>query len=536
MSQPEVLLVGGTKMVERHLRKALPEGTTLKVLRTMEQAIRRMAEQPTELLVLGPSMRRSLAMVTTIRRDSDQSLGLVVVYRDDQRENVKRHLKGRYTADAYVMQSKVSKEIRGALEKGLLVTEESMITAIDELHEIEELEEVPVEAVSTVSHDAEDVQTVQMDVVVGDEDAESEDATQVMEVIHSLEANADGPAEGGEGGEVLGAFELSDEGLEDEVEDLDVIDEIEEINDIEEVVAFEGGADTDVVEIGPELVVEDLSDEDAEFSFDDEITVPAELVSDDDDDDLEEIDADLLEELEPMEDSDEGLPTESLVEGLSRAAVQIDVAELEDATESEVSPVAEEAAEGSTEVVEEEVVEIDSSLLEDVAEDEPADAPADSDVEPDAAMLADMDKRRGRVRKQSSIEVISSNLSELSQMLSGLQQATAEAARLEKDNAALREQLEGAVAAADDGSAAADLTQAQADRDDANKQLEAAQSETEQVRGELTASQTELEAAQQQIGELQAQLKQIQEQQQGASARAIEAALALRKLADTLQG
>ena len=48
--------------------------------------------------------------------------------------------------------------------------------------------------------------------------------------------------------------------------------------------------------------------------------------------------------------------------------------------------------------------------------------------------------------------------------------------------------------------------------------------------------QTELEAAQQQIGELQAQLKQIQEQQQGASARAIEAALALRKLADTLQG
>jgi len=222
MSQSEVLLVGGTKMVERHLRKALPEGTSLKVLRTMEQAIRRMAEQPTDLLVLGPSMRRSLAMVTTIRRDSDQSLGLVVVYRDDQRENVKRHLEGRYTADAYVMQSKVSKEIGNALEKALAATRESMVTAIDELHEIEELEELPVEAVSNVTSDlsrdasdAQDAQTVQMDVVSAEEGDESldEDATQVMDVIQGLTADADGAAEAAAGDEVLGALELSDEVL-----------------------------------------------------------------------------------------------------------------------------------------------------------------------------------------------------------------------------------------------------------------------------------------------------------------------------------
>lgn len=588
MSQPHVLLVGGTKMVERHLRKALPESATLRVMRTMEQAMRKMAEGPTDLLVLGPSMRRALAMVTTIRRDGDMSLGLIVVYRDDQRENVKRHLEGRHTADAYVMQSKVSREINDALVKAFSDEHAAMVTAIDELHEIEDLEELPMDSVSNVTEDvsldARDVATVQMDVVaVGEVDTGlDEDATQVMEVIHGL--NADSLAEVAEGdpkGEVLGAFDLDDEVLVEEIdemeeieeveaiedveviadaeviEDADVIDDADLIEELEEIEAFEDGTDTDV-----------LSDEAAAapsagdaFGRVDEITMQTELVEEGESDGLEELDAELLEELELVDDLEEDVPTNVLVEVLDDAVVALE----EDGEELELAAADlivddgadEQVSDLDAELIEEAFLEVD--LVEedgieeaidavDVVEEAPADAagqpaaqegPAAAEglVEPESAaeagneaLLADIDSRRARVRKQSSIEQISNNLTELSSLLGSMQQATTESARLEKENTTLLAEIEALQArlADQEGTVSADqLTAAQT-------ACATAEAVADGLREELAAAQSELAAAGEQVADLRQQLQAATTAGADASANAAAVAGELRGLADRL--
>ena len=564
MSQPHVLLVGGTKMVERHLRKALPEGGKLKVMRTMEQAMRKMAEGPTDLLVLGPSMRRALAMVTTIRRDGDLSLGLIVVYRDDQRENVKRHLEGRHTADAYVMQSKVSKEIVPALTKALAAEHANMDTSIDELHEIDELEELPLEAVSNVtsdvSQDAREVATVQMDVVGSEDPIEplDEDATQVMDVIHGLNADAleEAGEEAGEG-EVLGAFDLDDDVLVDELEEIDDLEELEEIEEIEEVdeieeieeiEPFEEGTDTDVVELEPELMSSEIEMvDDEEFAPADEVTVQTELVAEGEADDLEELDAELLEELEVEEELDGDLPTTLLVESLDDAVLELDEVSDDGVIEGELVDGEPSSEELEVELLDDALIEellpeadlteqdaVEAAPVSPVAAEPVVEAAEPASAEPDVvAIIADIDDRRRRVRKQSSIEAISDNLNELSSLLGGMQQATAEAARLERDNISLRDQveaLEARLAAVDGAAISGDQLDA------AHTAREAAETALVTSREAVAALRAELDGARAEIGALQGQVQATAEAKAQAEATAAEVAEALSGLATRLLG
>jgi hypothetical protein len=109
MSQSVALLVGGTKILERALQTALP--VEVVIVATMEEATKVMGERDVALAVLGPTLRRALAMVATLRREGADYPRLIVVYRDDQRDEVKRHQRGKAVADGYVPLSRIAKEL-----------------------------------------------------------------------------------------------------------------------------------------------------------------------------------------------------------------------------------------------------------------------------------------------------------------------------------------------------------------------------------------------------------------------------------------
>lgn len=134
MSEPIALLVGGTKVLERELQNHLQ--MPLLSVATIEDAAKIIQERQTKLIVLGPTLRRALATVTTLRREGQTDPRLMVVYRDDQRDEVKRHQKGRQVADSYIVQSRIQKEVGPAIGNLLGLSGETS------------LEEIPAEALS----------------------------------------------------------------------------------------------------------------------------------------------------------------------------------------------------------------------------------------------------------------------------------------------------------------------------------------------------------------------------------------------------
>lgn len=134
MSEPIALLVGGTKVLERELQNHLQ--MPLLSVATIEDAAKIIQERQTKLIVLGPTLRRALATVTTLRREGQTEPRLMVVYRDDQRDEVKRHQKGRQVADSYIVQSRIQKEVGPAIGNLLGLSGETS------------LEEIPAEALS----------------------------------------------------------------------------------------------------------------------------------------------------------------------------------------------------------------------------------------------------------------------------------------------------------------------------------------------------------------------------------------------------
>lgn len=143
MSEAIALLVGGTKVLERELQNHLP--MPLVSVATIEEAAKILGERPTRVIVLGPTLRRALATVTTLRREGQTDPRLMVVYRDDQRDEVKRHQKGRQVADSYIAQSRIQREVGPALALMLGNSSESS------------LEEISADALTSEEIAAEDV-------------------------------------------------------------------------------------------------------------------------------------------------------------------------------------------------------------------------------------------------------------------------------------------------------------------------------------------------------------------------------------------
>ena len=614
MAQRTALLLGGTKMVERHLRRALPADVDMIEMRTIEAAMRRLEDDSVAILVFGPTLRRSLALVTTLRSDPRTSrVPLVVVYRDDQRSDVDRHLAGRYKADAYVIQSRAQRELEAAIGAAMAAPR-SDLGMPSEL-----LDALPLAAVSALTQDITQfaqaaaggqpaIETTleldAFDLVEEAGDDSSDSATQMLDVsdfadmeeIEEIEPQADlevvEPLEELGIGDLLGATAENLPQVDSVVTlgDLDVIEvELEELSDtgmranaapqanmmaiLPEELPLEE-LDAKLLDVGEVDAIEISMVDDEEMLDIDDLVVESDELTDDDDSILEDFgDIEELDEIEPFEASTEtdhetevALADEIELLDEDLAALSAEPMELEavalggssrasdiaiealDITEMEadddyddlvatgaatmveavhVEAVDVEAVDVEAVDVEElgptdELVEIDdvvevaelapAAVAPVVAAAAPTSASAPAPTAPAFATATQADTVAGesaevetvvlppqRQRHASSTELLSSNLSELTSLITKLQAALSDIDRLEGENAELRAELEAksASAAPTTASDGAELEAARAELAKAQTSLQ----EAEQLGLEAMAAN---ETAQAQIVALQA--------------------------------
>ena len=225
------LILGGTSVLERTIQTVL--GTAPIVVGSVEDVTAQLAKTPDAVVVLGPAYRRALAAVGQIRPEGQTQPPILVVYRDDQKDEVKRHQRGKTIADKYVLQSRANKDLEPAL-KALWAAEVEEIDAVELLESDDDtvaeidgaaLEVVDDEVEEMASDDLEIIEeedslpvTVQMDVITLTSDALEEEPTTPMagratahnEVLGELAVEE---LDGEEIVETLepDAFELSDE-------------------------------------------------------------------------------------------------------------------------------------------------------------------------------------------------------------------------------------------------------------------------------------------------------------------------------------
>lgn len=491
MSKSTALLIGGTKMVERHLRRALPDDLDMVSLRTLDQAMRRMDEGGVSLLVFGPTLRRTLALVQTMRADARyRTVPLVVVYRDDQRSDVTRHLEGRAKADGYVMQSRAQRELEAAV-KDALTKQNDGLGATSDL-----LEELPLEAVSALTTEISEAALAARDAAAAapiettlefdaieeiDEDVSPDETSTVMLDVVALDDELEEalPEElpDAEPIEELALEELEEIGSVEalDVEEIETVVELDEVGaevpvelvELEEIVAeAEEVEPLDVTEVG---ATEDLLEEIE--AIDELAPFEASTVTD--------IEAEAAEEI-ALEDAEEVLPEALPLDDLEELAVE--ELEVDDAAVEELA-----VEELEVEDVAVEDVAVQDDAVEEVALEEVA---VEAEPEPEPASKAQ------RSRHASSTELLTSNLHELTSLIGKLQTALADIERLENENAELRDAKEAAEARAGSGGAAeAKLAEAEAAAKAAAERTAGAEADAASARTRAEAAEQALEAA-----------------------------------------
>ena len=153
MSQVSLIL-GGTSVLERSVQSAL--GAAPIVVGSAEELIAKLAEHPDAIAVLGPTFRRALAAVGQIRPEGQRHPPILVVYRDDQKDEVKRHQKGKTVADKYVQQSRTAKDLEPALQ-ALIAADVEEIDTVELLDAGELIGEIDASGLELVEDDAEEM-------------------------------------------------------------------------------------------------------------------------------------------------------------------------------------------------------------------------------------------------------------------------------------------------------------------------------------------------------------------------------------------
>ncbi len=430
MSKRTGLLLGGTKMVERHLRRALPTDTEMIEVRSIEAAMKRLDEEEVTVLVFGPTLRRSLALVTTLRSDGKTAtLPLVVVYRDDQRTEVSRHLEGKYKADAYVIQSRAQRDLEPAIAAALKGG-----GAAGDLHVASEhLEALPFGAVSALTQDVSSLahavqfpqvdSTLELDAIdleeIGTDDP-SDSATQMMDVLEFEDDLEEVPADDEEEDAVL---ELSEADFVATTGDNQVLTTqtrtdgdflpealpLEELDsellaagedDVPQAQTPTAAATAEPAEADADELLMDDDVEDLESAVED-ASAPDDFATDSEAEALED-DASILEDLDDIEELAEIEPFEvSTVtdiashgdsgdggDGIAGLAIDIE-AELEDAGDLEAEAI--DAEDLAAEEVEAEDVSAEDVSAEDVsAEDVSAEDVSPEDVSPEDVSAEDV--------------------------------------------------------------------------------------------------------------------------------------------------
>ena len=228
--QPVALLVGGTKIIERTLQEVLT--APLVIVGTMEEAMRIMGEKNVALTVLGPTLRRSLAEVATLRREGQTDPRLIVVYRDDLREEVKRHMRGKNLADRYVTQSRIGKELAPAASELWAQIDSQrfsgQVNGAGQTGTTGELDEIPLDAMEELTEGAGEEVNEGVGGAAQGIDGSSLQALPDDDAAYGDEAPPPRP------GEVLGAFDARalDRGGEAEHEEFEEIDDFESLEEL----------------------------------------------------------------------------------------------------------------------------------------------------------------------------------------------------------------------------------------------------------------------------------------------------------------
>jgi hypothetical protein len=441
MANPVLLLVGGTKILEGTLRDAVPAPQV--VVGTIEEAMQVLGSREVGLVVFGPTLRRSLAMVSVLRREGATEPKLLVVYPDALRDEVKRHLRGKPLADRYIVQSRAGKDLASAAHE-LWLGRNRATTA--------ELEEIPVEALEVLP----------------------EDATREMDISALL------AAEQQTGGEVLGAFDagaFAANAVEPTDGDAELVEEISEIELVEE------GSEA-VVE---EIVLDDMVVEEVELE---EVAMEeVEVVADGDV--LEVVELDGAAELEPVELNDATV-VEEVVEELD--AIEL-VEELVEEPAAQATEFHTQATESPTQANEPAAQEAEP------AEEAPAvvavpttreSSPQGASRRPAAAMFNDLlqELTATTERLEQENEQLRAEMAQLQAAQRDRSADEALALRLAAAEQARDEAQQSAVERGARGQALeAELVEARA-------QVQASDAQLLAVRAELAASQTKLAAAQ----------------------------------------
>ncbi len=237
------LILGGTSVLERSIQNAL--GSAPIVVGSVDEVVAELAKHPGAVVVLGPTFRRSLAAVGQIRPEGRTQPPILVIYRDDQKDEVKRHQRGKTLADKYVLQSRAAKDLEPAI-KALIAADVEEIDAVELLDDDgdETLAKLDGAALELVEDDAEDMADADIEMI---DDDEAMPATIQMDVVtlsadDALEEEPTTPMPGRATAhnEVLGELDVEeldgDELMETlEPEAIELTDEGDDLESLEEV-------------------------------------------------------------------------------------------------------------------------------------------------------------------------------------------------------------------------------------------------------------------------------------------------------------
>lgn len=260
MSQ-SCLLIGGTKVLERTVQMAMDAAPV--VLATVEEGLALAKQKPEAIVILGPTLKRALAAVAQFRAEGQTVPRIVVVFRDEQREDVKRQQRGKVVADRYIAQSQAQKQLEPALKElaAQAVPQQEATIEADEL--IEEVDAAdlldsgqPTELLDVVTLPPEAIEVLDADEeptvdLLGDDLEEELTVTEVnaprptQEVLGALDVTQLDEMGGEEVVETLGQESMEelemDVELEDDGEGLETIEpmEVSAEEDVEEELDME---------------------------------------------------------------------------------------------------------------------------------------------------------------------------------------------------------------------------------------------------------------------------------------------------------
>ena len=169
----EIVIIGASKSVEKHLRKALPDDTRVHAVAKQQRALEHIDNGDVSLLVVAKSTRNALAFAKKIRLNPEHgAVTVLLLHQDKHTAQIRRHRKSEHAADGYLAHSKVAKGAKKAISDALTRAAErssavddsrvptELMDVITDLQAVEEVTENDIEVLGEFELDADDLEEV----------------------------------------------------------------------------------------------------------------------------------------------------------------------------------------------------------------------------------------------------------------------------------------------------------------------------------------------------------------------------------------